>query len=271
MDTANQPAVSGNGGALLAGGPLTMSSREIAELTGSSHDNVLKTVRALVDRGVVSGNETPYTHPQNGQTYAEFLLSFGDTMVVVSGYSVELRARIIDRWQALELRAAGGLDIAEPVRIATEAMKLAPLAVRAARAFGLDKNAAAISASQYVRRLTGVDLLGAFGSTHLPAERQDAQWFTPTELGARIDISARKFNLLLAEAGLQARQGEDWVPTAAAESLYRLFDTGKRHGSGVFVQQMKWSPHVLPLLKSEKQVSKITDRDGPIPVIDQAS
>lgn len=80
----------------------TMSSREIAELTGSTHDNVLKTIRALVAKGVVSSNDTPYVHPQNGQVYREFLLSQRDTLVVVSGYSVELRARIIDRWQELE-------------------------------------------------------------------------------------------------------------------------------------------------------------------------
>ncbi|WP_162437688.1 phage regulatory protein/antirepressor Ant [Pseudomonas sp. TNT3] len=82
----------------------SMSSREIAELTGSTHDNVLKTVRALVSKGVVSSNDTPYIHPQNGQVYREFLLSQRDTLVVVSGYSVELRARIIDRWQELEVR-----------------------------------------------------------------------------------------------------------------------------------------------------------------------
>jgi phage antirepressor YoqD-like protein len=82
----------------------TMSSREIADLTGSSHDNVMKTVRRLIAEGVVSGNETPYQHPQNGQAYNEFLLTFRDTMVVVSGYNAELRARIIDRWQELEGR-----------------------------------------------------------------------------------------------------------------------------------------------------------------------
>lgn len=83
----------------MAGDGLTMSSREIAELTGSTHDNVLKTVRRLISEGVVLGNETPYIHPQNGQTYMEFRMSFRDTMVVVSGYSAELRARIIDRWR----------------------------------------------------------------------------------------------------------------------------------------------------------------------------
>lgn len=106
------------------GTPLTMSSRDIAELTGSTHDNVLKTIRRLVTEGVVSANETPYRHPQNGQTYLEFLLSFRDTMVVVSGYSAELRARIVDRWQALELAAAPS-----PLNL-RDIRQLAPLALQ---------------------------------------------------------------------------------------------------------------------------------------------
>lgn len=85
---------------------MTMSSREIAEFVGAGHDSVLKSIRYLVKQGVVLGNETPYTHPQNGQTYPEFLLDYRNTMVVVSGYSAEVRARIIDRWQALEAQQA---------------------------------------------------------------------------------------------------------------------------------------------------------------------
>ena len=102
--------------------PLTMSSREIAGLTGSTHDNVLKTIRGLITKGVVSPNETPYQHPQNGQAYTEFQLTYRDTMVVVSGYSVELRARIIDRWQELERGVAPALPrtFAEALRLAAE-------------------------------------------------------------------------------------------------------------------------------------------------------
>lgn len=101
---------------------LTMSSREIAEYVGTTHDSVLKTVRQLVERGIVFGNETPYTHPQNGQSYPEFLLDYRNTMVVVSGYSPEVRARIIDRWQELEAKQGPALPqtMAQALRLAAE-------------------------------------------------------------------------------------------------------------------------------------------------------
>lgn len=103
---------------------ITMSTREIADLTGSSHDNVMKTVRRLISEGVIRGNETTYHHPQNGQTYPQFVLSFRDTMVVVSGYNAELRARIIDRWQELEavapLAPAVPQSFAAALRLAAE-------------------------------------------------------------------------------------------------------------------------------------------------------
>lgn len=90
---------------------LTMSSREIADLVNTTHDSVMKTIRSLVSKGVVFGNETPYTHPQNHQTYKEFVLDFRNTMVVVSGYNSELRAKVIDRWQELEKQAKVGFTI----------------------------------------------------------------------------------------------------------------------------------------------------------------
>ena len=131
-----------------------------------------------------------------------------------------------------------------------EAFKLAPLVVRAARALGLDKNAAAISANQAVAKLTGTNVLKLLGHTHLEAENQTALHFTPTELGERLGISGRKFNMLLAEAGLQAKKGEHWVPLAAAEGFYRFMDTSKRHGDGTMIQQIKWAENVLALVEN---------------------
>jgi phage regulator Rha-like protein len=103
----------------------TMSTREIAELTGKTHDNVLRDARRLVAEGVLKSEETPYTHTQNGQSYPEYLLSQRDTLVLVSGYSAQLRARIIDRWQDLESRAAEPADLSklEILQMALESEK----------------------------------------------------------------------------------------------------------------------------------------------------
>ncbi|VTU37149.1 BRO-N domain-containing protein [Variovorax sp. PBL-E5] len=142
-----------------------------------------------------------------------------------------------------------------PVRLAYDAAKAFPPLFRVARLLGCDKNAAAISANQMVRQLTDVNLMAGLGQIHLVAEKQDTQFFTPTELGKRISTSARGVNLLLAESGMQMKCGDTWEATEAGMEFCRIYDTGKRHGSGVPVQQIKWSPSVLPLLGCEKEAA----------------
>lgn len=137
----------------------------------------------------------------------------------------------------------------------TEAFKLLPLAFRAARVIGLDKNAAAISANQAVISITGVNVLQLYGTTHIEAERQDTQWFTPTELGKRRNLSAQALNKALETAGLQAKQGKEWELTDSGRAFARLFDTGKKHGNGVPVQQIKWSPTVLQMIDEHKEAA----------------
>lgn len=140
-------------------------------------------------------------------------------------------------------------------RIAQDAAKAFPAFFRVARLIGCDKNAAAISANQAVASINGTNLLVLLGATHLEAANQDTQWFTPTELGKRINTSARGVNLLLAEAGLQMKRGDAWEVTEAGHAFTRLYDTGKKHGTGVPITQIKWSPNVLPMLGAEKEAA----------------
>jgi prophage antirepressor-like protein len=142
-----------------------------------------------------------------------------------------------------------------PLKITVEAAKAFPPLFRAARLLGCDKNAAAIAANQAVMGLTNVNLLQGLGQTHLEAANQDSQFFTPTELGKRIGTSARGLNLLLAESGMQMKRGDAWEVTDVGREFARIYDTGKKHGSGVPIQQIKWAATVLPLLGSEKEAA----------------
>lgn len=103
----------------LAGdGPLTMSTVEIADLTGKRHDNVLrdadKMLEELADGGALKF-EGSYKTAQ-GKEVRCLNLPKRETLILVSGYSVELRARIIDRWQELEAKEAAAPAI-DPMRV----------------------------------------------------------------------------------------------------------------------------------------------------------
>jgi len=86
--------------------PRTMTSLEIAEITGKRHDNVRRDTRnmlvELVGEGGLLSFEDTHHNPQNGQQYPIYRLPRRECLILVSGYSVELRAKIIDRWEQLE-------------------------------------------------------------------------------------------------------------------------------------------------------------------------
>lgn len=92
-----------------AGNNATMSSREIADLCEARHNDVVATIRRLFDQGILreSRNILRAIPPEGrGRPIEVYDLTKRDTLVVASGYNAELRARIIDRWQELEARAA---------------------------------------------------------------------------------------------------------------------------------------------------------------------
>ncbi|HHW7474674.1 TPA: phage antirepressor KilAC domain-containing protein [Mannheimia haemolytica] len=85
---------------------LTMSSREIAELCEKRHELVLRDIANLNEAYQKEGYpiilETPYIHPQNGQTYKHCLLTQEQVLDLVTGYKHEIRIKINRRWQELE-------------------------------------------------------------------------------------------------------------------------------------------------------------------------
>tara|TARA_R110000751_G_scaffold307812_1_gene431821 strand:- start:13469 stop:14203 length:735 start_codon:yes stop_codon:yes gene_type:complete len=85
--------------------PLTMSSREIADLCETRHNQVVETIQRLMSSGVLrDSRKTPRrVQPEGGGRPMDvYDLTKRDTLVVISGYRDDIRARIIDRWLELE-------------------------------------------------------------------------------------------------------------------------------------------------------------------------
>lgn len=114
---------------------------------------------------------------------------------------------------------------------------------------GITGNQLAIAADNYYRKRTGISVIEASG-VHLVAPQQK-QLLTPTQIGKELGgISGRKVNLMLAGLGLQQRVGEAWEPTEEGTARGGvLMDTGKRHGYGTPVRQLKWPSDVVAVLQ----------------------
>ncbi|EFB3602583.1 TPA: Rha family transcriptional regulator [Escherichia coli] len=86
---------------------VSMTSVEIAELTGKRHDHVLRDIRNMVEElnGPNSGGvgEEVYKDAK-GESRTMYRLDRKHTFILVAGYSVHLRAKCYDHIQTLERR-----------------------------------------------------------------------------------------------------------------------------------------------------------------------
>ena len=70
---------------------------------------------------------------------------------------------------------------------------------------------------------------------------QPKQLLTPTQLGQSKGLSGIKVNKRLAELGYQIKTEAGWEPTELGLTKGAVMqDTGKKHGNGTPVRQLKW-------------------------------
>jgi len=151
-----------------------------------------------------------------------------------------VRRSVLKRLNGLEARVSAPVVDQLPIEAAARTFNALH---SVGMTIGLQTNMAAISANQATFRLTGSNMLELIGHTHLVAEVQDRA-LTPTKLGDPYGMSAIAFNKLLAANGMQTRVAGEWMPTDAAEGYYRYEDTGKAHGDGTPIMQLKWYSRV---------------------------
>ena len=176
-----------------------MDSRNIAELTGKNHADVCRDVRKMLDElGEDESKFASVYQGGNGEDRRCYVLPKRECLILASGYSVVLRAKIIDRWAELE---AGRIPRSLP-----EALRLA--------ADLAEKLEAAQPAIEFVSR-------------YVEAENTKGL----REVAKVLGIPPLKFNAFLIDSGILFRQGSKLLPYAEHMDKGRFeVKTGEKNG-----------------------------------------
>ena len=104
----------------------TMSSREIAELTGKRHADVLRDIRNMLDDLQINASKFASVYVDaKGEKRSSCRLPKDLTITLVSSYNVTMRHRIVTRWMELEEAAKPAAPVvsSDPLRTAKPGVK----------------------------------------------------------------------------------------------------------------------------------------------------
>lgn len=178
-------------------GILTMSSLEIAELTGKEHKNVMVDIREMLkslNKAVADFSATAFYEVNNAKREREiFNLPKRETFILVSGYNIQMRAKIIDRWQALEALQAPKFQV--PTTLAG-ALRLA-----AEQAETIEKQT-----TQIEQQKPAVEFVDQYVKTDSSK--------TISEVAKLLKAGQKMFFAWLDIEGIIFKRGDTWLPKA---------------------------------------------------------
>lgn len=222
---------------------LTMTSREIAELTGKEHKNVIRDILSmLIDlQEDALSFERIYLDSMNRQQ-TEYALDRELTETLLTGYSAVLRRKVIARWRELESKQAAPAipqTLAQALRLAADQAdqierQHSLLAITTPKAAFVD---------QYVE------------ATGLKGFRQVAKL---------LQVKENWFREFLADRKIMYRLGSEWTPCAQHLDAGRFkVKTGTSPATGHAFNEAKFTPKgiewVAGLMASERASSALKE------------
>ena len=225
----------------------TMSSLEIAELTGKLHKNVMADVKSLISQEAITElmfQPSAYKDA-SGKSNPMFNLDFESTMVLVTGYDAKRRSVVIKRWLALEKGEAvptAAQPVTPPVSIPEGMSEWGVEAITlkcVMDTFKTPEHLVATEVTKRVYELDGPDIRHIVGD--LPCAQkvlEEEIYLEPTELGKHFGLSAVKMNNRLGSLGLQEKKDKQWARTSIGKTMSVKHAWSKGSKSGY---NYKWS------------------------------
>jgi Rha family phage regulatory protein len=192
----------------------TMTSKEIAELTGKEHKNVMRDIQILKEQiGTELKFELSEYKDSTGRTLPMYSLDKKQTLLLISGYNALLRLKIINRWEELENKNLESYKVEDPI-------ERAKAWIREQEAIKLqiqEANAQKTIAENKIKLLTHVEKM-----------------YTATEIAKECGLSsAIALNMFLSQEKIHYKVNDTWVPYSEYSNKgyfhlkQEVLDTGK--------------------------------------------
>ena len=207
----------------------TMSSLEIAQLTGKPHNDVMKAIRAMepawekVHEGKFSLLHKTYNLPNGGhkeQPYYE--LTKLECLYIATKFNDEARAKLVLRWDQLEKKSREGMialpDFTDPAEAAMAWAK----EYREKKALKVENQTLMIEnkklEDENVQLATENQEL-THDKNYLDLIMRSRATLNVSQIAQDYGMSAKAMNKLLAEMGIQYSSNGQWI-------LYRKYKDG---------------------------------------------
>ena len=219
----------------------TMTSLEIAEVTGRNHKDVMRSIREMEEAWVkVNGRKFALVEYKDakGEMRPCYSLSKTECLYIATKFNDEARAKLILRWEELEIKEASFIKV--PTTFA-EALRLA-----ADQAEKLEAQEKMLEASsKEIVELSGTIANMQPKVTYVDKILSSKETVTTTQIAQDYGQSAKSFNILLRNFGIQHKVGGQWILYAKyLPNGYVQSDTipiEHKDGSSGSVMHTKWT------------------------------
>ena len=244
----------------------TMTSLEIAEVTGRNHKDVMRSIREMEDAWAkVNGRKFALVEYKDakGEMRPCYSLNKTECLYIATKFNDEARAKLVLRWEELETKERNQYQVpqsfAEALMLAAKQQEQIEEQQRQLEANSKEIVELNGAIAEMEPKVTYVDMILASKET-----------VTTTQIAQDYGQSAKAFNVLLRNFGVQHKVGGQWVlyakhlPFGYVQS--DTFPIVHKNGTNGTVMHTKWTQkgrlflyeelkkhNVIPLIEQNKK------------------